>query len=140
MLIGIFVVKESVDFAAEEDIAEGALEGRQGRGAGLKGLEEPPDLEIERRIVATIPIEGVLGTDCPALQEHPGCVQVAGEAGVVESHGVPRVPRIDVDAQFQQILEALHITCPRSLEHVPRRYLLQGQRNLLLVGCVIEIV
>lgn len=87
-----------VGFAGEESIAEGGLQGLKRRRAGLEGLEQFTDLEIEGGVVAAVAVEGVLGADGADLEEHPGGVEMAGEAGVVEGDGVPLVASIDVEA------------------------------------------
>lgn len=51
--------------------------------------------------MAAVAIEGMLGADGAALEEHPDGVEMTGEAGVVEGDGVPLVAGVDVDAGLQ---------------------------------------
>lgn len=68
------------------------------RRAGLKGLEQLAHFEIEGGVVAAVAVEGMLGADGSALEEHPGGIEMAGEASVVEGDGIPLVAGADVDA------------------------------------------
>ena len=104
MKVGVGEVRVgAVGGGGEEGVAEGGLQGEQGRGAGLEGLEELADLEVEGGVVAAVAVEGVLGADGAALEEHAGGVEVAGEAGVVEGNGVPLVAGVDVHPRLQQV-------------------------------------
>lgn len=90
-----------VGFAREESVSKGGLQRLERRRPGLEGLEQLPYLKSEGGVVAAVAIEGMLGADGAALEEHPDGVEMTGEAGVVEGDGVPLVAGVDVDAGLQ---------------------------------------
>lgn len=116
--------------AGQESVPESGLQGAQRRGPGLEGLQELADLQIEGGVVAAVAVEGVLGADGAALEEHAGGVEVARQARVVERHRVPLVTRVHVHhARLQQVPEPIHVTRTRRLENVAVWDLLQRHRR-----------
>ncbi|GER54073.1 FAD-binding Berberine family protein [Striga asiatica] len=90
-----------IGFAGQEGVSEGGLQWLERGGPGLEGLEQFADLEIESGVVAAIAIEGVLGADGTALEQHTRDFEMAGKAGIVERHRVPLIPCIHVHTALQ---------------------------------------
>lgn len=79
--------------------------------------------------MAAIAVEGVLGANSAVGEQHPGGVEVSGEAGVVEGDGVPLVTRVDVDAGLEEVAEPIDIAGAGGLEEVTCGDLLEGHRG-----------
>lgn len=89
--------------------------------------------------MAAVAVEGALGADGPGLEQHPGGVGVAGEAGVVERDGVPAVALVDVGAAAEEEGEAGAVPRAGRLEEVPRGDLLEGHRRLEVLRVELDL-
>ncbi|KAL9253889.1 F-box/kelch-repeat protein-like protein [Drosera capensis] len=52
------------------------------------------------------------------FQQHPRSIEVSSEAGVVQRHGIPTVPSVDVDAGLEEAAEPLHVASAGGFEDV----------------------
>uniref|UniRef100_A0A7C8Z2F4 Uncharacterized protein n=1 Tax=Opuntia streptacantha TaxID=393608 RepID=A0A7C8Z2F4_OPUST len=117
MGIRLFQV-DTVRLTPEEGLPQSGLQwGKRGR-TGLKCLEELPDLQIKRSIVAAVTVEGMLRANGTALEQHSGSVKVTSQASIVEGDRVPLVSSVDVDTGFQEVAEAIDVAGAGSLEDV----------------------
>lgn len=68
--------------------------------------------------MTAVAVESVLGANGAVLEEQASGVEAAGEAGVVESDGVPAVASVDVDSGLEEVAEPVDVSGARGFEDV----------------------
>lgn len=138
-LLALLKERRPIRRAAQEGIPERPRQRPERRRPRLERLQQPPNPEIKRSVVAAVTIECSLGADGTGLEEHAGGIDVAGEAGIVKGDGVPPVAGVDVDkAGVEEVAEAVDVAGPGSLEDVAGGDLFEGDGWLEVLRVELE--
>lgn len=132
-------VGAKISGAGEERVPKCCGQRGERRRSGLEGLEEAPHAEVERGVVAAVPIEGALGADGAGLEKHASRLDVAGEARIVERDGVPGVAGVHVHAGVQEVVEAVEVAGARCLEYVASWDLLERDKGVEVLRVEVEV-
>lgn len=132
--------ERSIGLAIQERLPQIPLQRPERRRPRLECLQQLPHLQVERRVVAPVAVERVLGADRATLEQHPRGVQVAREARVVKGHGVPRVAGVDVDAGLEEVPEAVDVAGAGGREDVAVGDPLEGDGATEVGGVEVDAV
>ena len=68
--------------------------------------------------MTTVAVESMLGANGAVFEKQPSGVEASGEAGVVESNGVPTVASVDVDSGLEEVAEPVDVSGAGGFENV----------------------